>query len=199
MLENLQWMPRATTSTCRHADSRALPAHPDRQAQRRRKAGLLAPGSLLSSAFPGPTAQVACERSLAGYSCGDSRGLTAFPKPRTWRDAKRTRASPSMWRCVLPGPRNIFAARRSRRFRDLEAALKPLPAKHFQAQLPASWAVLAMAGISWRWYSGRPPSRGAANFFCRPFDMNFGRAGVLQALHFASAASSDILSEPLFL
>ena len=50
-----------------------------------REAGLLAPGSLPSFAFPRPKPrrhgpQWHFERSLAGHSCGGSRGLvTAFP------------------------------------------------------------------------------------------------------------------------
>jgi hypothetical protein len=38
-------------------------------------------------------AQVACGRPLAGHSCGGSRGITAFPKPRTWADLSAGKAA----------------------------------------------------------------------------------------------------------
>ncbi len=44
---------------------------------RRREAGFLAPGSLLSSSFPRPYGpQWIRGRTLAGYSCGGSRGFS---------------------------------------------------------------------------------------------------------------------------
>ena len=57
------------------------PAHPVRMKDRQRQAGLLAPGSPRSTAFPDAGIQWRDGRTLAGHSCGGSPGSRIAPLP----------------------------------------------------------------------------------------------------------------------
>ena len=154
-------------------------------AQRRREAGLLAPGSSLSPAFPGLMAQVACGRPLAGHSCGGSRGMTAFPRPRTWAELSASVAARQWWRrCVYSNAVQnpaFFRAKKIQLRRPSRAGFCPIEPRFRNARFKSIVQCQITAKINFLMrLSGASPCRARRISFCAHdiFQRRAGRRSV---------------------